>query len=156
MNSAAPAFDRSQPSFARIHLNTAGAGMPSLATHKAIRRHLWREARYGAMEAAAQVAATLRELRIATATLINADADEIAFANSGSAAFGCAFAALAPLRTNDRIPIGRHEWGGNVATYQRAAQRACAHVEVIPCRPDGSVDTEALAVMLDERVRLVP
>ncbi|HTD27882.1 MAG TPA: aminotransferase class V-fold PLP-dependent enzyme, partial [Xanthomonadaceae bacterium] len=65
------------------------------------------------------------------------------------------FAALPALRAGDRILVGRQEWGGNLATYERAAQRAGARVEVIPCREDGSVDAEALAARLDDTVRLV-
>jgi cysteine desulfurase / selenocysteine lyase len=59
------------------------------------------------------------------------------------------------LRAGERILVGRQEWGGNVASYQQAAQRVGATVEVIPCNADGSVDTHALARMLDARVRLV-
>jgi selenocysteine lyase/cysteine desulfurase len=36
-----------------------------------------------------------------------------------------------------------------------AADRAGAKIEAIPCREDGSVDAEALARMIDQRVRLV-
>jgi cysteine desulfurase / selenocysteine lyase len=51
--------------------------------------------------------------------------------------------------------VGRHEWGGNLAAMQLAAQRAGASVEVIPSRADGTVDPGALADLLDERVRLI-
>jgi selenocysteine lyase/cysteine desulfurase len=49
------------------------------------------------------------------------------------------------------VLVGRQEWGGNLVTYQRAG----AQVEVLPCRADGSVDAEASAALIDERVRLI-
>lgn len=117
--------------------------------------HLALEARVGPMDAAVEVAPRLSRLRGNVARLLNASPDEVAFMSSGSAAFGAVFAALPPLRAGDRILVGRQEWGGNVVTYERAARRAGASLEVIPCRKDGSVDPEALALMLDDRVQLV-
>jgi len=92
---------------------------------------------------------------VGVATLPLGVAVEIAFVSSGSAGWGAAFAALPALQRGDRILVGRHEWGGNLATMQRAAQAAGAQVEVIPCAPDGSVCAAALASMIDARVRLV-
>ena len=144
------------PGFAAcLHLNHAGASLMPRAAMDAIAEHLLLESRMGAMDAAAAITARLDCLRSSAARLLNAEASEIAFAASGSAAFGALFAALPPLRSGDRILVGRQEWGGNLATYERAAQRAGARVEVIPCRDDGSVDPEGLAALLDDKVRLV-
>jgi selenocysteine lyase/cysteine desulfurase len=107
------------------------------------------------MEVAALVADQLSVLRANAARLIGAEAGEIAFGTSGSAVWGMVFAALPPLRPGDRILVGRQEWGGNVATMQRAVARAGATLEVIPCRDDGSVDADALAAMIDDKVRLI-
>lgn len=138
-----------------LHLNHGGASLMPQAAHAALQAHLLLETRLGPMDAAAAVAPQLEALRTNAGRLINAQPSEIAFAGSGSAAFGAMFAALPPLREGERILVGRQEWGGNLASYERAAQRAGARVEMIPCRTDGSVDAEALAVMLDARVRLV-
>lgn len=142
-----------------LHLNHGGASLMPRAAHEALRAHLELEARMGAMDAGIAAAAALASVRANAARLIGAEPDEIAFAGSGSAAFGALFAALFPpsnpLRAGDRILVGRHEWGGNVATYERAAARAGATVEAIPCRADGAVDADALAALLDARVRLV-
>jgi len=139
-------------------LNHAGASPMSAATLAALQDHLALEARLGPMEAAEAVAPRLQLLREDAARLLNAGADELAFLPSGSAAFGTAWAAFthaAPLRAGDRILVGRQEWGGNLDTYRSAAERAGATVEVLPCREDGSVDVEASAALIDERVRWI-
>ena len=142
-----------------LHFNNGGAGLPSQATLDAVIEQLQLEARLGPMEAAAAAQPGVALARERAARLINADVGEIAFAGSGSSALGLAVAALLstnkPLQVAERILVGRQEWGGSLATYQRMAQRAGATVEQIPCREDGSVDPAALARMLDARVRLV-
>lgn len=135
-------------------LNHAGASPMSPAALAALQEHLLLEARLGPMEAGDAVAPRLQRLREDAARLLNATADEVAFAGSGSAAFGTAWSAFThkqPLRPGDRILVGRQEWGGNLMTYQRSG----ATVEVLPSRADGSVDVEAAAAMLDERVRWI-
>ena len=139
----------------RSHFNCAGAALPEPAVIRAITEHFALEAELGPMEAGVAITPQLNIGRENIARLIGAHADEIAFASSGSMAHGLAFAALPRLRAGERILVGRQEWGGNLASYQQAAQCAGATVEVIPCLDDGSVDTHALAQMLDARVRLV-
>jgi len=138
-----------------IHFNHAGASLMSAATLAAVTEQLRREALYGPHEASVAVQGRLDQARADAARLLNATPAEIAFTSSGSAGWGLAFAALPPLRAGDRILVGRQEWGGNLATMQRAAARSGARIEVIPCCEDGSVDPDALAGMIDERVRLV-
>lgn len=138
-----------------VHLNHAGASLMPRAAVEAIHDHLALEASCGPMDAAARVADRLDALRRNAAALIHAEPDEIALTSSCSSGFGSFFSALAPLRAGERILVGRQEWGGNLATFERAAQRSGARVEAIPSRADGSVDAQALAAMLDERVRLI-
>lgn len=135
-------------------LNHAGASPMSAAALGALQQHLALEMRLGPMEAGDAVAPRLQRLREDAARLLNAGSDEVSFSSSGSAAFGAAWSAFThkqPLRAGDRILVGRQEWGGNLATYQRSG----ASVEVLPCRPDGSVDVEAAAALIDERVRWI-
>lgn len=138
-----------------LHFNHAGASLPSAASLSAINEQLLREALLGPMEAGAAASEAVEQVRRDAALLLGAQPDEIAFASSGSSAWGSVFAALPPLRRGERILVGRHEWGGNLASMRLAAERAGARVETIPCRDDGSVDADALAALLDERVRLV-
>jgi selenocysteine lyase/cysteine desulfurase len=136
-----------------LHLNHAGASPMSAASLAAIQQHFALEGRVGPMDAAQAVLPQLRQLREDAARLINAGTDEVAFLSSASAAFGAVWAALPPLKPGDRILVSRQEWGGNLASYQRSAARSGASVVVMPCLPDGRIDLEATAALLDDRVR---
>lgn len=137
------------------HFNHAGASLLANGTVSAITDYLRREALLGGMEAASSVLDSIGTARADAAALLGATPEEIAFATSGSAAFGLVFAALPQLKAGDRILVSRHEWGGNLSTIRARADRAGATIEVIPCRDDGSVDPEALAALIDRRVCLV-
>ncbi|VVM64895.1 aminotransferase class V-fold PLP-dependent enzyme [Pseudomonas fluorescens] len=135
-----------------IHFNHAGASLPSQATLDAIVEQLRLEAVCGPMEAADQ--SVQARARSAAALLLNAHAESIAFASSGSAAWGMAFNALGPWRDGERILVGRHEWGGNFACIARAVS-AGARLEVIPCDEAGAVSVSALQQMIDPKVKLI-
>ncbi|MHC8288344.1 aminotransferase class V-fold PLP-dependent enzyme [Pseudomonas sp. XS1P51] len=135
-----------------IHFNHAGASLPSQATLDAMIEQLRREATTGPMEAADQ--SVQARARNAAATLLNAEPDAIAFASSGSAAWGMAFNALGPWQNGDRILVGRHEWGGNLACIAREVS-AGARLEVIPCDETGAISVTALKQMIDPKVKLI-
>ncbi|KKB63736.1 class V aminotransferase [Robbsia andropogonis] len=137
------------------HFNHAGASLPSIATLEAIKAHLWREATMGPIEAGVAAKAVTERARTLAARLLNADPAEIAITSGNSAGWSAAFAGLDAWRPGDRILTARHEWGGNVANMQMAAQRHGASVEVIPCDANGMADPQALETMLDARVRLI-
>lgn len=137
------------------HFNNASCNLPSHETLETIKAHLDREALYGPSEMGVAVAEEIQKTRAAAATLLGADATEIALTGSGSQGWGLAFAALPPLRTGDRVLVGMHEWGGNLSTLHRAAERAGASIEVVPNNEEGAFSVEALLGMMDERVRLV-
>jgi selenocysteine lyase/cysteine desulfurase len=86
--------------------------------------------------------------------LLNAPTTSIAFASSGSTAWSMAFQALGPWQPGDRILVGRHEWGGNLASMELAVQ-AGARVEVIPCDASGAACPVALEAMIDSSVKLI-
>jgi len=135
-----------------IHFNHAGASLPSQATLDAVIEQLQREAISGPMEAADQ--SVQARVRHAAARLLNADRENIAFASSGSAAWGMAFNALGPWQAGERILVGRHEWAGNLACISRAVS-AGARLEVIPCDETGAVSVAALKQMIDAKVKLI-
>lgn len=137
-----------------VHFNHAGASLPSQATLDAIIEQLQREARDGPMEAGEQGAVLVEKARRAAGQLLNAPASSIAFASSGSTAWSMAFQALGPWQPGDRILVGRHEWGGNLASMELAVQ-AGARVEVIPCDASGAACPVSLEAMLDAKVKLI-
>lgn len=137
-----------------VHFNHAGASLPSQATLDAIIKQLHHEARDGPMEAGERGAVLVEKARRAAGQLLNAPASSIAFTSSGSTAWSMAFQALGPWQPGDRILVGRHEWGGNLASMALAVQ-AGAQVEVIPCDAAGAVCPVALEAMLDAHVKLI-
>ncbi|AME27150.1 MULTISPECIES: aminotransferase class V-fold PLP-dependent enzyme [Burkholderiaceae] len=138
-----------------VHFNHAGASIPSSATLRAISEHLEREASLGPMEAGVAATEEAEQARTLAAVLLNAQPDEIALTAGNSQGWGAAFAAMENWRPGDRILVGRHEWGGNLAAMYLRARRSGTSIEVIPSRESGTVDPDALAAMLDERVRLI-
>jgi len=142
------------PGCARVcHFNHAGASLPSQGTLDAMYQQLQHEAQQGPMEATTTTDWPERA-RCLAARLLNTSAEAIAFASSGSAAWSFAFNALPRWRSGDRILVGRHEWGGNLACMAPAIA-AGAQLEVIPCDSHGAVSVPALESMLDARVRLI-
>lgn len=137
-----------------IHFNHAGASLPSQATLDAITAQLLREATIGPMEASVEGTRLQEEARQRAAQLLGTDSAAIAFTSSGSAAWSMAFNALGDWRAGDRILVGRHEWGGNLACMTQAVQSG-ARLEVIPCDESGAVSVSALERMIDSRVRLI-
>ncbi|MBW0448101.1 aminotransferase class V-fold PLP-dependent enzyme [bacterium M00.F.Ca.ET.228.01.1.1] len=137
------------------HFNHAGASLPSSVTLEAIRAHLWREATLGPMEAGVVAREQTERARLLAAQLLNAKPAEIALTTGNSPGWGAAFAALGPWQPGDRILVGRHEWGGNLAAMRLVAQRAGVSIEVIPSDASGAVDPQALEAILDDRVRLI-
>ncbi len=146
---------RTPGAHASIHFNHAGSSLPSSGTLEAIQAHLLREAAQGPMEAGVASRALTESARTLSARLLNAQPEEIALTTGNSPGWGAAFAALAPWRPGDRILVARHEWGGNLAAMRLRAERAGAVLETIPSDDTGCVDADALAGMLDERVRLI-
>jgi selenocysteine lyase/cysteine desulfurase len=138
-----------------IHFNHAGASLPSAGTLEAIQAHLQREATMGPMEAGVAAREHTEQARVLAAQLLGARPAEIALTAGNSTGWGGAFAALGPWRAGDRILVGRHEWGGNIAAMRMAAGRSDAVIEAIPSDESGAVDAVALEGMLDARVRLI-
>ena len=59
------------------------------------------------------------------------------------------------LKAGDRILVSAMEHHSNIVPWQLIAEEKGASVEPVPVLEDGSIDLDAFAAMLDERVRLV-
>jgi len=59
------------------------------------------------------------------------------------------------LRPHDRIMLTEMEHHANIVPWQVVAQQTGAEIIVVPILDDGSLDMEAMARLLDERVKLV-
>jgi len=143
------------PGTARVaHLNNAGAAMSPVPVVEAVVSHLRREAEIGGYEAHDEAEAAIEAAYGSVARLINAGEDEIAFVENATRAWDMAFYAI-DLSPGDRILTSRSEYASNVIAFLQRARVRGAAVEVVPDGPDGALSTEALAAMIDERVKLI-
>ncbi|MFD4431016.1 aminotransferase class V-fold PLP-dependent enzyme [Nocardia sp. NPDC058497] len=138
----------------QVFLDSAGSSLPPRVVTDTVIGHLHREAEIGGYRAANARLDDLAAVKTSIATLIGATADTIALSDSATRSWAD-FAYSLPLRPGDRILISGADYASNaIAALQRAKQTG-AVVEHIPSDDTGRLDTDALAAMLDERVRLV-
>jgi selenocysteine lyase/cysteine desulfurase len=137
-----------------VHFNNAGAGLTPDCVLDAQVRHLELEARIGGYEAADRERARIDAVYYSVARLIGAGRDEIALAENATAAWDMAFYSLA-FAPGDRILASQVEYAANYVAFLQVAGRTGAVVEVIPSNGDGETCPDALAAMIDDRVRLI-
>ncbi len=137
-----------------IHFNNAGAALMPLPVSRAQQAFLAREAEIGGYETTAEYADELDGLYASAARLLNCAAGEIAYVENATRAWDMAFYSLA-LAPGDRILTSVSEYGSNVIAYLQRASRDGVHVEFVPDDVHGQLDVDALAHMLDDRVRLI-
>jgi cysteine desulfurase / selenocysteine lyase len=137
-----------------VHLNNAGAALIPDPVLDAVIGHLELEARIGGYEAAERRAADIEHAYQAAGSVLNCSAREIAICESATRAWQVAVCSI-PFRPGDRILLSTAEYANNVIAARQVAARAGATVELIPNGRDGTLSLDALAAMLDHRVRLV-
>lgn len=138
----------------RNHLNNAGAALMPKPVLSAVTDHLRREGEIGGYEAAAEAADRLATVHGSIARLIGAATDEIAITENATVAWQRAFQAMR-FAVGDRILTTRAEFAANYIVFLQAAAHMGVTVEVIPDDASGALDPDALARMIDDRVRLI-
>ena len=138
---------------ATIHFNHAGCSMPPDAVVEAMVEFLQTEARVGGYETAADRVDQLDAMYASSARLLGCSSEEIAFVAGAGEAWWRAFLAV-PLQPGDRMLMGPGEYQANMFAALQARDRGVI-VDLVPTDEAGLIDVEALAEMLDERVRLV-
>lgn len=139
----------------RIHLNSAGAGLPAPGVVEVMTRYLDEEAERGPYETEAAHAAELEgQVYAAVAGLLNAPADEVALFGSATDAWARIVCHL-DLPPGSRIWTTPYEYAGSLIGLQNLARRLGSTVEVVPTRPDGDLDLAWMRRNLDDRVGLV-
>lgn len=136
----------------KVFLDSAGSSLPPAPVLDAVVGHLRREAEIGGYRAAAE--ADVDGVRRSLGTLLGCPASSVALSDSATRAWSSFFYAV-PLRPGDRILLSGVEYHSNAIAALQRARATGATVEVVPSDPAGCVDVEALAAMLDERVRIV-
>lgn len=137
-----------------VHLNNAGTSLPAAATVDAVVDHLRLEATIGGYEAHAAAEPALLAAHDRLGAVVGAAGDDVAFVDNASRAWALVVASI-DWRPGDRVLTARSEYGSNAAGLHRLRERAGVETIVIDDADDGTVDVEALAASLDERVRLV-
>jgi len=136
------------------HLNNAGAALMPAPVLSAVKEHLDLEAEIGGYEAADARREVREHTYDAIARLVGAAREEIAIVENATRAWDMAFYSF-DFRAGDRILTARAEYASNYLAYLQVVQRTGAVVEAVPDDESGQLSVEALAEMLDERVKLV-
>ncbi|GAA0551329.1 aminotransferase class V-fold PLP-dependent enzyme [Actinomadura livida] len=144
------------PGCARVaHLNNAGAALPPRPVIDAVAEHFTLESTIGGYEAAEANADAVERFYGATAGLIGARPDEIAYVENATRAWDMAFYAV-PFAEGDRILTTTSEYSSNAIAYQQVAAARNLSVEVLPDEADGTLALDALeAELVKGGVRLV-
>ncbi len=137
-----------------LHFNNAGAALMPQPVLDATQNYLTLEAQIGGYETGAREHEAVERVYGAAAELLGCDADEIAFVETATRAWDMVFYAL-PFAPGDRILTARAEYASNVVAFLQIARKTGAVVEVIPSDETGQLSVEALAEMIDERVKLI-
>ena len=137
-----------------VHFNNAGAALQPDVVVEAVVSHLLLEARIGGYEAADTAAAQINHANEAAALLVGAHKDEIAILESATRAWTSVFNALG-FRDGDRILASHAEYVSNAMSMLRARRNTGVTVDLVPDDEHGQIDVDALASMIDDRVRLI-
>lgn len=136
-----------------IHFNNAGSSLPPAQVVDAMVDYLRAEQVTGGYEIWADRLGDLDDVYAATARYLGCDTGEVAFVAGAGDGWWRAFSAI-ELHPGDRILASHSEYQANAFGFMQAAERGVS-IDIVPNDPDGLIDLEALASMLDERVKVV-
>lgn len=137
-----------------IHFNNAGAALVSNGTLNAQVSYLHEEAQFGGYETAAKFRNQLEDFYHQVARLINADASEIAFAESATIAWQRAFFSI-PFKKGDVILTGSSEYASNYISFLLAKEKFGVDIINVPSTSQGEIDVEELEKKIDHRAKLI-
>lgn len=143
------------PAVSRLaYLHNAGAALMPLTVVAAMKQHIDLESEIGGYAAANRESDRLDAVYGSVARLLNAAPDEIALMENATVAWQMAFYAL-PFRAGDRILTAEAEYAANYVAFLQVAKRTGAVIDIVPSDASGELDVEALARMIDDRVKLI-
>jgi selenocysteine lyase/cysteine desulfurase len=120
----------------------------------AVKAHLDLEANIGGYEAAADTDAAIENCYDAIATMLNCHRDEIAVVENATVAWCAAFYGTR-FQKGDRVLTAAAEYASNYISYLQLKERIGIDVEVVPNDNAGQLDVNALANMIDDKVKLI-
>jgi cysteine desulfurase / selenocysteine lyase len=134
-----------------MHLNNAGAALPSEATLEAMIGYLRFEAERGGYEAAVAVADQLAAVRWSAARLLHCQADEVVVTGSDTQAWTKAvwgFFVGGGIGEGQHLLVDRMAYDSHYLGLLQICELVGASIEVVPSLGDGSLDLAALAGLL--------
>lgn len=126
-----------------IHLNNAGAGLMPDTVVRAQLEHLQLEASIGGYEAAALMAASIKEFYHQAARLFNCRAENIAFTASATDSYTRALSAI-PFKQGDSILTDKDGFVSNQIQFLSLQKRTGVKIVHINNAPTGGVDLNDL------------
>jgi selenocysteine lyase/cysteine desulfurase len=138
-----------------VHLNNAGAALSPSAVGAAIDAHLALETRLGGYEAEDAAAPAIADAYRAVETLLGATPGSVAFVENATVAFNQALSAI-PFAPGDALLTTRHDYVSNQLAFLSLSKRFGVRILHAPDAPEGGVDPDAMAALMDrERPRVV-
>ena len=137
-----------------IHFNNAGCSLPPNRVLTSVKEWLDTEARIGGYALAAKRSFELEQGYANIASVIGAQASEIAQMESATVAWNRAFRAV-PFEAGDNIVCSRLEYASNYLNFLRLKEDLNIEIRVAAERESGGIDLEDLRGRCDERTRLI-
>jgi selenocysteine lyase/cysteine desulfurase len=134
----------------RIHFNNAGAALMPRPVLEAMREHLELEAEIGGYEAADARQERVDDFYAATAELLGCEPRNVAFAPSATDAFARALSSI-PFARGELILTTLDDYISNQIAFLSLRQRFGVEVVHAANRPEGGVDVQAMAKLMEER-----
>ncbi|GGV19859.1 aminotransferase class V [Streptomyces filipinensis] len=139
----------------RSYLNTAGSGLQSRETRKAVADYLTLEGVIGSYFAERAYAEVTEDgVYRSLAELFNCPQDAVAMSDSATRAWHSAVAGLS-LTERDIVWTTPYEWAGNLLFLKNAQRAAGFSIQEIPLTEAGDVDVEWCRHHIDDRVALL-
>lgn len=137
-----------------VHFNNAGAALIPTPVHQVVLEHLELERRIGGYEAAAEASDAVASFYTRFATLLGAQAHEIAAVENATRAWDMAFYSIG-LKPGDRIITHASEYASNYLAFLQMANRCGVEIDVAPSDHLGQLDASTLPGLLSKRTRLI-
>ncbi len=136
------------------HFNNAGSSLLPKPVAYAMTDYLHDEIRYGGYETMEKYQDDISLIYKHLAQMLNAQPSEIALLQSASLAWLKVFFSI-PFRKGDKVLVSRADYITNYLSYLQVQERHEIEIEIIPDDSFGQTSPEALAKMIDSKVKLI-
>lgn len=136
------------------HFNNAGSSLMPKSVAYAMTDYLHDEIRYGGYETMEKYQKSISLIYKNLAQMLNAEPSEIALLQSASMAWLKVFFSI-PFKKGDKVLVSRADYITNYLSYLQVQERHKIEIEVIPDDSFGQTSPEALAKMIDSKVKLI-